>query len=81
MTDSDEPPPSHPQTIEELPFAFYSCGPGNARCKCECCQGGPCEHQWDGEGASVTYEDGGNMESVSCSKCGMLAIDHSMWLF
>lgn len=80
-TDSDDTPPAHPQTVEELTASFFSCGPGNARCACECGQGGPCGHQWDGEGESVIYEDGGGMESASCSKCGMLAIDHSMWLY
>ena len=32
-----------------------------------------CEHQWDG--LVVEFEGGG---SVSCSKCGMLAIDHGI---
>jgi hypothetical protein len=79
--DSNDPPPSHPQNAEDLVASFFSCGPGNDRCTCECGKGGPCGHQWDGEGESITYEDGGGMESASCSKCGMLAIDHSMWLF
>jgi hypothetical protein len=33
-----------------------------------------CEHKWDGP--EVLFENGG---SVSCSKCGMLAIDHAIW--
>jgi hypothetical protein len=41
-----------------------------------------CEHKWDGEGMDFLDEDGRVMGgSVSCSVCGMLAIDHDMWAF
>jgi hypothetical protein len=70
MTDSNEP----------AGIQIISCGPSTAECTCECARGGPCTHQWDGEGVDVLYEDGGGMSSVSCSKCGMLAISHSMWV-
>jgi hypothetical protein len=65
----------------EDPVLIHSCGAGNAKCACECSKGGPCGHVWDGEGVEEIYEDGGAMSSASCSRCGMLAISHSMWLF
>lgn len=71
MTDSNEAPA----------VTIFSCGPSKDECVCECATGGPCTHQWDGEGEEVLYEDGGGMSSASCSKCNMLAISHSMWLF
>lgn len=79
--ESDDPPPPHPQTAEDLGGAFFSCGPSNARCKCECATGGPCEHRWDGEWVEEARDGGGGMASSSCSRCGMLCISHSMWLF
>lgn len=79
--DSDQSP-SRPQTAEELPGAFFSCGPSSTKCRCECSREnrGPCDHRWDGAGESILYEDGGSMASVSCSRCGMLAIDHDIWV-
>lgn len=56
---------------------IFQCGPGNDKCKCEC-PDGPCTHKWDGEGISGEY--GGREESVTCSKCGMSAMSHSMWV-
>ena len=38
-----------------------------------------CEHQWDGAGVTESYEGGGGFSSAQCSKCGVLAIDASMW--
>ena len=32
-----------------------------------------CEHVWDGE-----FVESDSMASATCSKCGMLAIDHSL---
>jgi hypothetical protein len=63
------------------PVSVYSCGPSSSQCKCECATGGACEHVWDGEGVEVEYENGGGWSSVDCSKCGMTAMSHSMWLF
>ena len=77
----DAVPPSSPRTPEELTASFFSCGPQSAQCKCECARGGPCEHQWDGKWVREEREGGGGMESSSCSRCGMLCIDHSLWLF
>lgn len=50
------------------------CGPGNQICKCNCPDS--CEHVWDGPGVEFDEGRGG---SVSCSRCGMLAIDHDIW--
>ena len=46
--------------------------PSKIPCNCNCPDS--CEHVWDGEGEEL--EGGGS--SVSCSRCGMLAIDHDM---
>lgn len=56
--------------FEEL---FFHATPS---CRCECDTGGPCEHKWDGP--EEEYENG---SSVTCSKCGMSAISHSMRCF
>ena len=50
--------------------------PDPNRCFCACSTGGPCEHKWDGKW--VEFENGG---SASCSRCGCLAIAHSMRCF
>lgn len=46
--------------------------PTKIPCRCNCPKS--CEHKWDGPGVDL-YE-GGN--SVTCSNCGMTAIDHDM---
>lgn len=45
--------------------------PEKISCTCNCPDS--CEHQWDGK--SVELEDGLGF-SVSCSRCGILAIEH-----
>ena len=50
---------------EKVQFTVFNCGP-------QCKDGG--EHEWDGP--LVELERGA---SVSCSKCGRLAIDVSLW--
>lgn len=55
---------------------IFICGPSSAKCKCECGRlEGKCEHQWDGPFVSVEHG-----ESVTCSRCGMDNMSHSMWL-
>jgi hypothetical protein len=56
------------------PITTFTCGPGNAKCKCDCPDN--CEHKWDGP----TVEIGRGGWSVSCSRCGMAAIDHDTWV-
>lgn len=65
MTDKQEIPPV---------VQIFMCGPSNAKCICKCAEGGPCEHKWDGPW--VESEDEGE---VTCSKCGMGAMHHSLW--
>lgn len=55
-------------------------GPSSPKCRCEC-PDGPCEHQWDGEAVDEEFEGGGGCSSATCSKCGMRAIDHDMWVY
>lgn len=44
-------------------------------CYCACSTGGQCEHQWNGQGAKFYPSKGW---SVTCSRCGMLALNHSL---
>lgn len=57
-------------------FSLYLCGPQPKTCKCQC-PNGPCEHKWDGP---VEESDSGLIGSVTCSRCGLWAMDHSMWV-
>ena len=50
------------------------CGPSAAKCKCNCPES--CEHQWDGPWVEIG--EGGH--SVTCSRCGMSAMAHGMWV-
>jgi len=52
----------------------FNCGPSSEKCKCEC-PDGLCEHQWDGP---PHYEK--NMGTATCSRCGMWAINHDIWV-
>lgn len=63
--------------------AHFACGPSNATCKCTCGVEGVehvCQHQWDGEGETTEYEGGGCSWSATCSRCGMSAMSHSLWV-
>ena len=48
-------------------MTIFTCGPQ--------CVDGTENHKWDGP--VVKLQNGG---SSSCSRCGMLAIDHSLWM-
>jgi hypothetical protein len=51
----------------EKPSAIiHICGPGDT-----------CPHEWDGP--EVKSEDG-SITSLTCSKCGMDAYTHSLWM-
>lgn len=62
------------QGDEVKAFTAAICGPSTQGCICRCPES--CEHMWDGP---VVEFDGGRGGSSSCSKCGMLAIDHDLW--
>lgn len=51
------------------------CGPSSNTCECRCPDS--CGHQWDGPEESF---DEGLGWSVTCSKCGMSAVSHDMWV-
>ena len=53
----------------------FACGPSTGKCKCQC-PDGPCEHKWDGKEVQV----GPGGWSITCSKCGMAAMDHDLWV-
>ena len=44
-------------------------------CYCDCINGGPCEHKWDGE--PWQSADGCGW-STTCSRCGITAMGHSL---
>ena len=46
-----------------------------AACYCACGTGGPCEHNWDGEGWE---SEDGCAWSATCSRCGCTAMSHDM---
>lgn len=46
---------------------------------CYCaCPDGPCQHIWDGPEVTSDDEDAGFWSSGSCSRCGAVAMFHSM---
>lgn len=59
-----------------------ACGPSNAICKCTCGREGErvCEHAWDGPEQVIEYPEGGCSSSATCSRCGMSALSHAMWV-
>lgn len=50
------------------------CGPQSAKCKCQC-PDGSCEHKWDGPAESFE-----GCTTTTCSRCGMTAMGHDMWV-
>jgi hypothetical protein len=55
---------------------IMTCGPSTMKCKCNCPE--YCEHIWDGEQEETRYENGASSVSVTCSRCGMSAMQHDM---
>ena len=63
--------------IGDIPVTtIHVCGPSRPRCKCRC-PDGPCEHVWDGP---WWESEDGTEGSATCSRCGMLASDHDLWV-
>ena len=62
--------------MAELPITAYVCGPSTDTYKCQC-PNGPCEHIWDGP---IEEYDEGRCVSATCSRCGMTAVSHSLWV-
>lgn len=61
---------------------YFACGPSNETCKCTCgVEGVPhvCEHKWDGWHEWEEPGGGGGGTAV-CSRCGITAMSHSMWV-
>jgi hypothetical protein len=58
-----------------LKLTISSCGPSRDRCLCECSSGGQCDHDWGGP-----EERTETSSSATCSKCGISAMAHSMWV-
>ncbi len=56
----------------------FTCPATAHTCACRC-PDGPCEHVWNGSGRDWETPDGGFVSTATCSRCGMTAIDHSLW--
>ena len=69
----DKKPEERSKTIEPSFASILKCGPQSESCECNC-PDGECGHKWD------EWEEIENGGSAKCSKCGMLAIDHDMWV-
>ena len=44
------------------------------------CPSGPCEHQWDGPERIFDPATEGYGATATCSRCGMDAVAHDMWV-
>ena len=62
---------------QKVAAVVHSCGPSTTTCSCSCVEDGPCEHEWDGP---VQNSEDGLTSSRTCSRCGMPAIEHDMWV-
>ena len=51
-----------------------TCSHNDHACYCDCANGGPCEHNWDGW---YEFEDGSGGTAV-CTRCGASAMGHDM---
>ena len=60
--------------------SVFMCGPSSGPCKCACATGGTCEHVWDGEEQEGECSGGGFFSTTTCSRCGMTAISHDMFV-
>jgi hypothetical protein len=64
--------------------SVFGCGRGNATCKCTCgtdAKPHVCEHRWDGAQETIEYYEGGAIaQSTTCSRCGMTALSHALWV-
>ena len=56
------------------------CGPSTAECECRCAEGGECEHRLDAAWQPFTDDSGTTGGTVICTRCGMSAVSHSLWV-
>lgn len=57
----------------------YVCGPTSyPTCICNCPEN--CGHIWNGPTVVCGYGNSGEITSVTCSVCGMLAFEHDLWV-
>ena len=66
-------------SVTEKEISIIVCqGPNSEKCKCRCPKS--CEHEWTGEWVKEVESGGATIESTTCSRCGMRAIDHALWI-
>ena len=64
------------RVIANSDISIHHCGPQSEKRKCRCgYPEGTCEHIWNGPS-----EDTENSSSVTCSKCGLSALQHDLWV-
>lgn len=66
-------------STKEKATTRFACGPSTKRCQCRC-PDGDCEHRWDGERERIEHDGGSVSASATCSRCGMSAMSHDMWV-
>lgn len=59
-------------------LTVHVCGPSRPTCKCNCPES--CEHVRDGPWQELDFDGGGGGGTVTCSRCGMTAMSHSLWV-
>ncbi len=59
---------------------FKCCGPSKDKCVCHCPD--ECGHVWDGPEVLLGGDtrETANGSSASCSRCGMIVMQHDMWV-
>lgn len=67
-------------TPKPSPITVFECGPSRASCECRCtAEKRDCGHVWEGEPETGETGGGAAFYSVTCSRCGMSAMDHDIW--
>lgn len=59
--------------MSEPTIIGFVCSASRENCECRCPES--CGHKWDGP--TLVFDNGG---TATCSKCGMSAMDHDVWV-
>ena len=68
----------------DLAVTAQACGPSRPGCPCRCDQPDEtrddCGHEWNGPWLTRTLPSGATEGTISCSRCGMSALEHDRWV-